>query len=80
MFTSQEAMQNLFVLLGEEAHAWLQQKPCVVISSRLAQAALTLGIKNSIVCKPDTLLDALHQYQGRLIHAKKFRHAATKDL
>lgn len=55
VFTSQEAMHNLFVLLGKEATEWLQQKPCLVISPRLAKEAAILGIKNSTVCEPDTL-------------------------
>ena len=64
VFTSQEAMRNLFILFGEEASQWLQQKPCLVLSQRLAQEAAILGIKNSTVFQPDTLLDALHQHQG----------------
>ena len=77
VFTSQEAMRNLFVLFGAQAQEWLQQKPCLVISPRLAQEAAIMGMKNSIVCQQDTLLAALHQHQGRLAYEKKLRHANT---
>lgn len=45
VFTSQEAMNNLFTLLDKQAHAWLRNKPCVVISNRLSEAAAALGMK-----------------------------------
>jgi len=45
IFTSQEAMDNLFVLLPPAAHPWIQSKPCYVISERLAKAARTRGMK-----------------------------------
>lgn len=77
VFTSQESMQNLFVLLGAEAKSWLQQKTCLVISPRLAAAASLMGIKNCIICQPDNLIDILHQYQGRLAHEKKIRDPNT---
>ena len=45
VFTSEAAMRHLFFLLGEHAHSWLQGKPCLVISERLANVATQLGIK-----------------------------------
>ena len=62
LLTSQEAMHNLFVLLGQQARTWLQQKPCLVISSRLGEAASTMGIKNITVCQPDSVMEALYRF------------------
>ena len=59
VFTSQEAMQNCFDLFGEQARAWLQKKPCVVISPRLAEAARLLGMKNIITATPETILTTI---------------------
>ena len=59
VFTSQEAMQNCFDLFGKQARVWLQQKPCVVISPRLAQAAALLGIKNILIATPETILTTI---------------------
>lgn len=59
LFTSQEAMQNLFVLFGKQAHAWIITKPCVVISQRLAEIATTLGMQTVIISNYDALLTTL---------------------
>ena len=39
LILSQEAIDNLFLLFGEEAKSWLQSKPWVVISPRLVDLA-----------------------------------------
>ena len=49
VFTSQEAMENLFILLPPAAHPWIQSKPCYVISERLANAAKTKGMKSVLI-------------------------------
>lgn len=48
VFTSEESMHNAFKLFGKEAHAWLQNKPCLVKSPRLARVAADLGMKKII--------------------------------
>lgn len=70
LFTSQQAMHNIFAMFGKEAKAWLQQTPCVVISQRLAQAATNLGIRTIIVASPETLFDRLEQFNKGLIHGE----------
>lgn len=46
LFTSEQAMHALFSSLGEPGYDWLRSKPCRVMSERLANVALELGIKN----------------------------------
>jgi uroporphyrinogen-III synthase len=70
LFTSQQAMLNLFYMFGEEAHAWLCQTPCLVISERLAKEASLLGIKQVIVSTPKTILTTLHQFNQGLFHGQ----------
>ena len=62
LFTSQQAMHNIFTLFGEAARVWLCSKPCLVISERLAEAAFTLGMRTIIVSRYDTILNTLEQY------------------
>lgn len=71
LFTSQQAMFNLFHMFGEEAHAWLCQTPCLVISERLAKEAALLGIKKVLVSTPKTILITLHQFNQGLIHGQQ---------
>lgn len=63
LFTSQQAMENLFTLLGNQAHPWIRQKPCLVISPRLAKAAEKLGICTIITSHYDQLLNALEGFK-----------------
>ncbi len=63
LFTSQQAMINLFTLLGSEAHSWIQHKPCLVISPRLAEAAEKLGICTIITSHYEQLLNALEGFK-----------------
>ncbi len=70
LFTSQQAMRNLFILFGEEAHDWLCRTPCLVISERLAKEALILGIQTVIVSHPKAILTTLHQFNRGLIHGQ----------
>ena len=75
LFTSQEAMQNIFTLFGEKAHAWLQSKPCLVISQRLAEAASQAGIQKIMVCNVDTIMETLNLFNKGLIHGKEQKRA-----
>jgi len=62
LFTSQQAMQNIFALFGQEAHSWLCNKPCIVISERLAEIARTIGMKTILVSRYENLLNTLELY------------------
>lgn len=62
LFTSQQAMQNIFTLFGPEAYQWLCHKPCIVISQRLADIAKTLGVKTIWVSPYEDLLNTLELY------------------
>lgn len=70
LFTSQQAMQNIFILFGEDAHAWLCSKPCLVIGKRLAKEASLLGMQRIIVSTPEAILDTLYQFNQGLIHGQ----------
>ena len=65
LITSEEAMQHLFILFGERAREWLINKPCLVISPRLAQAGSNLGLRNIQVCRAENIMHALHQFNKR---------------
>ena len=68
LFTSQQAMHNLFALFGDNARAWLCSKPCIVISKRLAKEAFSLGITTVLISRHDTLLSSLIYYNQGLIY------------
>lgn len=64
LFTSQAAMENLFSLFDPQTHAWLKQKPCLVISERLIGIAQQLGMQKIIQCPFKDIIETL---QG-LVH------------
>lgn len=70
LFTSQQAMHNVFLLFEESAHAWLRHLPCLVISERLAKEAALLGMQTIIVSTPETILNKLHEFEQGLIHGQ----------
>jgi len=70
LFTSQQAMHNLFFLFGEQAYDWLRRTPCLVISERLANDAALLGIQTILRCTPETMMNALHHFKQGLIHER----------
>ncbi len=71
LFTSQQAMNNLFTLFSEEGRSWLRSKPCLVISARLAESASLLGIKTIIISQHDKILDALRHYNQGVMYDNK---------
>ncbi|MFT4058529.1 MAG: uroporphyrinogen-III synthase [Legionella sp.] len=62
LLTSEQSINHLFQLFEEEAHTWLRNKTCLVLSERLAEAASSLGIKNIIRSHPDGIMDSLFDY------------------
>ena len=62
LFTSQQAMHNIFALFGEDAHPWLCRKLCIVISERLARIAEALGMQHIIVCRYDSIITTLVEH------------------
>lgn len=69
LFTSQQAIYNLFALFDNKAHAWLQRKPCLVISQRIATTARLIGMQSITVCSYDTLQETLYD----LCQSKKLK-------
>lgn len=70
LLTSEQSISNLFTMFNEEAHDWLQLKPCLVISERLAKSAAQQGMKKILISHPDGMMDTLlDNYQG-LIHGQ----------
>ena len=63
-------MNNLFLLFGEDKHAWLRSIPCIVISERLAKEAILLGMQSIVISSPETLLNKLHEFNQGLIHGQ----------
>lgn len=59
LFTSEQGMHNVFALFGKKARDWLCNKPCLVISERLALAASSLGMQNIIQCYPEEIAESL---------------------
>lgn len=62
LLTSEQSMHHLFMLFAKEAHPWLRQKPCLVLSKRLAQAANSLGIKTILLSSPHEMMHTLFDY------------------
>lgn len=71
LFTSQQAMEHLFALFGQEALAWLQRKPCLVISQRLVDIAKEMGIKTAFLTSPNQLPQGLIEAYASLKREKK---------
>lgn len=64
LFTSQQAVHNIFSLFGDAARSWLCNKPCIVISERIAKAAFIAGMRTIIVSPYDKILNALEHYNN----------------
>ncbi|RUR12022.1 uroporphyrinogen-III synthase [Legionella sp. km772] len=63
LLTSEQSIHNLFKLFSQKAHDWLKNKPCLVISERLAQAASQLGMSKIILSHPNQILNTLLDYK-----------------
>ncbi len=70
LLTSEQSIRNLFRMFDAEAHDWLQKKPCLVISERLAKSASLLGMKKIIISHPDRMMNTLLDYNQGLIHGQ----------
>jgi len=70
LITSEQSIQNLFIMFNEENHQWIQNKPCLVISERLAKAAALFGIKQTIISHPDTMITTLLDFSKGLNHGQ----------
>jgi uroporphyrinogen-III synthase len=57
-------------MFGKSAQAWLKRTPCLVISERLAQFASKSGMHNIIICGPDTIIEALNQFNKGHVYGK----------
>jgi len=63
LLTSEQSIHNLFKLFSQESHDWLQNKPCIVISERLAQIASKLGVKKIKISHPNRIIRTLLDYK-----------------
>jgi uroporphyrinogen-III synthase len=66
LVTSEQSILNLFKLFSAEAHSWLQNKPFLVISERLAQAASLMGIKKITISHPNRIINSLFDYKDSM--------------
>ncbi len=71
LFTSEQSMHNIFFMFGNDAHNWLINKPCIVISERLAQSAASLGIKNIVITHPEHIIKKLLDFSKGLINGEQ---------
>lgn len=70
LLTSEQSINNLFKMFGHEALEWIQSKPCLVISERLAKAASLFGIQEIVVSHPERMINTLFDYYQGLIHGQ----------
>jgi uroporphyrinogen-III synthase len=63
LLTSEQSIHNLFNMFNKEGQTWLQNKPCLVISERLAQSAAALGFKNIMISHPERMIGTLFDYK-----------------
>ena len=67
--TSNEILQLIFALLPKEQHSWLQQQLWIMVSPRMKEAAIELGIDGSRIylsasANDQALLEAICQFRG----------------
>lgn len=65
IYTSEEGMRNVFKMFGTEAHGWLSNKACLVLSKRLVHSAKELGIKTIYNCPYEHILTELVRFARR---------------
>jgi len=70
LVTSQEALHNLFAMVGHQNISHVQRIPCLVVSPRLAEAAQGSGMKTVVVSRIDQILETLHQFNKGLDHGQ----------
>lgn len=63
LLTSEQSIYNLFNMFDKDGQAWLQNKPCLVISERLAQSASALGFKKIMISHPERMIGTLFDYK-----------------
>lgn len=68
LLTSEHSIHNLFKMFSKEGHQWIIEKPCLVISERLAKSASYFGIKKIIISHPDRMMNTLFDYYQGLLH------------
>lgn len=71
LFTSQQSMQHIFTLFGSSAQTWLQSKPSLVISQRLADIARQMGMKKIFITAPNQIQEGLINVYAELKREKQ---------
>lgn len=69
IITSVEAIHNLFTILGSDNKDWVLNKPCIVLSKRIAKVTKSFGIK-TIITTYDNLLEELFKFNKGLKSGK----------
>jgi uroporphyrinogen-III synthase len=62
LITSEQSLQHLLMMFGEQAKAWIMKTPCMVISERLEKAALNAGMQKVLVSRYDAILSSLQTW------------------
>lgn len=70
LITSEQSLNHLLKLFGEEAKRWLESKTYCLISTRLAKAASLLGLKKQILSHPHHILETLLDYHKGLTYGQ----------
>lgn len=65
LITSQESMENLFRLFDKERQ-WLTQIPWLTLSARLLEKAMMLGVENTVLSRPDNMIETLINFNKGL--------------
>lgn len=61
LITSQQSLQHLFSMFGNEAEQWLKDKTYLVLSERLASIARSHGITKVTISQPDDIINTLNR-------------------
>lgn len=68
VFTSVQALQHITSAFTEESLVWFCNKPCLVISERLALEAARLGMKQITITRYDDIINTLIRMKQGFLH------------
>jgi uroporphyrinogen-III synthase len=71
LITSEQSLDHLFKLFGEDAKSWLESKTYCFISKRLAKAATVLALKKQLISHPNRILETLFEYHKGLTYGQR---------
>lgn len=59
LISSEQSLQNLHTMFGQEAEQWLMHKTYLVFSERLAKCAADHGLKKVVISRPENIISTL---------------------